>query len=529
MTLLSSPFDSVAHSLALTLKYAKETGEKEICIPKGTYHVYASEASAPPICVANHGHNGFKATALSIENMNDVTVDGSGSEFILHGPMDFAIISRSRNVTVKNLTVRCADTCNFQGKVTESTEEYVKIKLDEHPELHFFGDTVFQKFSDNQYEAMGRTLDYVTETMELRRDTGDENFGTSINKLKKALDGDVLTIYGAKNIPPVGDTIVFTMSRRCNQAFLVSHSENVVLENITVNTCWGMAFIAQKSKDVTVRSCTVTPDAGRYWSAGQDATHFVNCRGRVIIEDSLFENQLDDAVNLHGIYTVIAKKASDSILVRYGHFQARGIDIYSVGDKIQILDRESQQPKAFARVKSVDVLSAEYTSLELSDIDGEICENMIVENLSDKADAIIRNNVIRNNRARGMLIAAKGHIEIVGNYFHSGGAAIQFESDPIKWLECGSVNDVMIKNNFFDDCRHGKWSRAVIDINKRRKTVDGFYYHGSIRITNNRFTQTSVPCVCADNVKDLVFSDNEYLCETPVVAAHAFVNREMFE
>ena len=99
----------------------------------------------------------------------------------------------------------------------------------------------------------------------------------------------------------------------------------------------------------------------------------------------------------------------------------------------------------------------------------------------------------------------------------------------MKWLECGSVNDVTIKNNFFDDCRHGKWSRAVIDINKRRKTVDGFYYHGSIRITNNRFTQTSVPCVCADNVKDLVFSDNEYVCETPLVAAHAFVNREMFE
>lgn len=529
MTLINSPFDSYAHSLALSLRHAKEHGERELSIPHGTYHVYANEASSPVICVSNHGHNGFKSAALAIEDMHGLSIDCNGSEFVLHGAMDFAIISRSKDITIKNLTVRCADTCNFQGKVSDVTEEYVEIMLEEHPELHFFGDMLLQKFNDNQYEAMGRTLDYVTDTRELRRGTGDENFGTSINKLKKTLDGDILRIYGAKNIPPVGDTIVFTMSRRCNQAFLVSHSESVTLENITVKTCWGMAFIAQKSKDVTICACKVTPDTGRYWSAGQDATHFVNCRGRVTIEDCLFENQLDDAVNLHGIYTVAVKKNENAILVRYGHFQARGIDIYSVGDRIQLLDRESQQPKAFATVASVDVLNAEFTALTLSDIEGEICEDMIVENLSDEADALIRNNIIRNNRARGMLIAAKGHIEISDNHFHSGGAAIQFESDPMKWLECGSVSDVTIKDNLFDDCRHGKWSRAAIDINKRRRTVDGFYYHDTIRIINNRFTQTNVPCVCADNVRNLIFEGNEYSCKPPVIAAHAFVNGEKFE
>lgn len=527
MMLVSSPFDSVAHALATTIRSAKERGESEIIIPNGTYHVYAEEASAPVLCVSNHGHNGYKSAAIVIEDTENLTVDASGSTFILHGQMDFAIVNRSKNVTIRNLTVTCKDSCNFQGKVTASAPEEVTVALEEHPPLYLAGDMMYQKINHNT-EPMGRTLDYVTETKELRRGSGDENFGVSFQKLRKKLDGDLLSLYNVPTPPPVGDTIVFTMSLRCNQAFLLSQSENVLIENVTVHTCWGMAFIAQKCTNVTIRACTVTPEEGRCWSAGQDATHFVNCRGTVTIEDSVFENQLDDAVNLHGIYTLIDKVAGNRILVRYSHFQTRGIDIYSAGDRIQILERESQQPLGFATVAHVEVLNPDATILTLSDMTGEIRPDMIVENLSDEANAVIRNNVIRNNRARGMLIAAKGHIEITGNHFHSGGAAIQFESDPIKWFESGGVNDVLIENNFFDDCRHGKWSRAVIDINRRRKNVDGFYYHETIAVRNNRFTQTNCPCVAADNVANLIFEENDFAVEAPVIAAHAVVNGTVY-
>lgn len=291
-----------------------------------------------------------------------------------------------------------------------------------------------------------------------------------------------------------------------------------------------MAFIAQKCENVAIRRCTVTPDGDRCWSAGQDATHFVNCRGSVIIEDSRFENQLDDAVNLHGIYTRIDGVADDRILVRYAHFQARGIDIYAVGDRIQMMYPENQMPIGFATVAAVEVINPDTTVLTLTETEGEIAKGMIVENLSDEAEAYIRRNLIRNNRARGMLIAAKGHIEITDNHFHSGGSAIQFESDPFHWYECGGTRDVLIARNFFDDCRHGKWSRAVVDINKRREVVEGFYYHDRIEIRDNRFTQTNVPCVAADNVGNLIFENNEYADSiTSVVAAHCVVNGETVE
>ena len=528
MTLIKSPFDSVAHSFALTVAEAKKNGETLISIPHGTYHIYEKEAMAPVVCVSNHGHNGFKATAIAIENMKDLTVDGNGSNFILHGGMDFAIVKNSENITLKNINVTCADTCNFQGKIIESENGTVKIELENPPALKIYGTQIVQTV-DHQVEIVTRSLDYVTETKEIRRGSGDNNFGENINNIKKTLDGNILTLYDVKNPAPVGDTIVFATSRRCNQAFFADHSKNVTFENITVNTCWGMGFIAQKCENVTVHRCAVLPEGDRCWSAGQDATHFVNCRGKVTITECKFHNQLDDAVNLHGIYTIIDKVAENKIMVRYGHFQAKGVDIYSAGDRIQALERESQQPLGFADIEAVEVLNPDSTILTLKNIEGEIKEGMIVENLSDEAEALISKNDFRNNRARGMLMAAKGHIEISENTFKSGGAAIQFESDPMKWLECGSVIDVVIKNNFFDDCRHGKWSKGVIDIGKRRKIVDGFYYHERIEISGNKFTQTNVPCVMADNVKELVWKDNEYVVETPVSATHSFVNGEIFE
>ncbi len=519
MELIISPFASVAHSLALTLKEAKKKGEKYIVIPKGEYHVDACEAMSPAVFVSNHGHNGFKPTAIFTEEFDGLTFDGNGSTFVLHGCMDFAIIKNSKNIEIKNLTVKCADSCNFQGKVLESSNEKVVIALEKHPKLYVFGNRIFQKF-EQVYDEMGRTLDYISDTKEIRPGTGDDNFGKKFSEIKKELSENVLTLYDVPVAPPVGDTIVFTMSRRCNQAFFLVNSSNVILRNITVNTCWGMAFIAQKCENVTIEKCCVTPEEDKCWSAGQDATHFVNCKGLVSVRNNVFENQLDDAVNLHGIYTKVEKINEKEILLAYSHFQSVGIDIYSKGDKLQFMFPENQKPVAFAEVESVDVLSPKYTVLKIKNIDGEIKNGMICENLSDEANAVIEGNVIRNNRARGMLIAAKGHVEIKNNHFHSGGAAIQFESDPFKWYECGGTNDVVIESNFFDDCKHGKWSRAVIDINKRREIAEGFYYHKSIQIKNNRFIQKNSPCVAADSVERLTFEENEYEVSDPVIYSH---------
>ena len=284
MNLITSPFGSVGHSLCKTVEEARRTGDHYINIPEGEYHVYKETASQTVICVSNHGHNGYKSAALVIEDFDGLTVDGNGSTFILHGCMDFAIVNRSKNITIKNLTVKCADTCNFQGKVVESSNECVKIELEAHPNLRRYGYALFEDI-EHERVPLGRTLEYDPKTKKIRRGFGDENFGKPFfNSFDKKIDGDTLYIYNVITPPTVGNIIVFTISRRIAQAFLAARSENVRFENITVNTCWGMAFICQKCENVTITSCRVTPEGDNCWSAGQDATHFVNCRGKILIE-----------------------------------------------------------------------------------------------------------------------------------------------------------------------------------------------------------------------------------------------------
>ena len=92
-----------------------------------------------------------------------------------------------------------------------------------------------------------------------------------------------------------------------------------------------------------------------------------------------------------------------------------------------------------------------------------------VEELTMYPKIIFKNNEVRENRARGILLASKGDTLIEGNLFHTPGASILFESDGEYWYESGSVGEVIIKENIFDDCNfvNELWGPATISIKKR--------------------------------------------------------------
>ena len=99
---------------------------------------------------------------------------------------------------------------------------------------------------------------------------------------------------------------------------------------------YSMGVLCQMSRNITIDKMSVTAHKGRLFSLAADATHFVNCTGLVKVSNSSFSDQLDDALNVHGIFTRITDVAQDYITVKYMHKSAKGIDIFGAGDKISV-------------------------------------------------------------------------------------------------------------------------------------------------------------------------------------------------
>ena len=223
--------------------------------------------------------------------------------------------------------------------------------------------------------------------------------------------------------------------------------------------------------------------------------------------DSDFSGQLDDALNVHGVYTRILAVDGRVLTVKYMHSQAKGLDIFDKGDRIRIVSPDSLLPKGEYQVENLEILNNETTLLTLDRpveaIPGDDCEN-----ISWMPEVEFCGNHVAFNRARGILLAAGARTVISGNYFNTSGGAILFESNGEYWFESGATNDVVITGNFFDNCHYGSWSRAVIDAVPRAKAEDGRFFHGRIEITGNRFVSCHAAPIKLDNVSEVIVREN---------------------
>ncbi len=160
--------------------------------------------------------------------------------------------------------------------------------------------------------------------------------------------------------------------------------------------------------------------------------------------DCLFENQEDDATNIHGLYAQVSRKISPTELeLRLVHPQQIGFELVARGDSIELVHGSSLVTYGQAKVKSATRLNAEYTRVTLSEpAPEELKSGDVVASLGDYPDVLIRHCTLGKNRARGFLLGSRGKIVVEDCTFHTPGAAILFEGDGRFWFEQAGVRDL---------------------------------------------------------------------------------------
>jgi len=495
--------------LSCDLKGAKGV---KVIFDSDRYEITADMCTERDFRMSNHGHYTPKRIAMLIEDAEDIELDFCGAMLSISGRITGIAINNSKRVTVKNAVMENPHTLFMQAKVVAHGDGFIDLEpMYGKDEFFVRKGELFSPAYNNTFTPMQTYVEYDPEVGEFAHGLMSKSFGDPTQLRYEKLDDGTLRVFDITRYPPIGRIIILNGAQRYASGVFCQDSSDLYFENITIHSCYGMGLIAQVCENVHLNNFSTKRRGDQLYSANADATHFVNCSGTVLVENCTFEGQLDDALNIHGFYTAIVAKTKNELFVKLMHEEAKGLRIYKPGDRIRILPRNTLLPLTEKTIKEVEYINIDITRLVLCEDTDDIEVGHAVENISHTADLVFRNNRISENRARSMLVAARGKVLIENNYFHSTGTGIYFESDGVYWYESGATTDVTIRSNHFDRCKYTGWGEACISGKPREAVEEGRYFHKNITVTGNRFTMvpefTELAAVF-DNFENVVFSDN---------------------
>jgi hypothetical protein len=500
----------------------KDKGSKcNIEFKPGVYHFYPEKAVEKYVSVSNND-NGLRRFVFMLEGRNNIHISGNGATFKFHGSVIPFLIEESANITIEGINLEYDFPFDFQGTVVANNEKEKTFDLRVHEDNNFKIKDDILYFKGYDWEiGLGENIVYNPTTKSPAYYTAkyEHNFNGHFLKATALNENTVrFSNVHAAEVPPVGSIYSDKGPHGKNRnivGFRVYKSKNITLKNINVYHSGAMALIAEKTENVSLKRFNVLLKEGssRVISSNADATHYVNCKGMITMDSCRFENMLDDATNVHGTYMICDEFIDPfTVAVKFGHFQQQGFDFAQKGDTLRFIDRTSILPVAMGVVKKIDMVNQNYYTITLEDELPTFGNNNIaVENITWMPSLEVRNCVVKQNRARSLLISTSKPVLIENNYFASMMAGIRICGDANYWFESGPVSSVVVRGNTFENLGIGGHApQAILQIDPvigKKYRKEG-YYHKNITFEENTVKTFDPLIVYALSVDGLVIKNN---------------------
>ena len=456
-----------------------------------------------------------KNIAFYYKNEKDISIDGNGGTVLFDGDITGFVFDNCENIVVKNITVDYKDNSHFELKVEKVTDD--KIYLSERKGFGFTvkdGDVYRPSGKKVEsglmmpYDEERARPDFRTSFYCYGYESTLEGFVAFNLKMKKDALGYYVENDGAYSIK-TGQVLVFMCSSRKDQAFFLENCKNVTFENVNIGYSPSMGIVAQLCENVTLKNVRVRKN-GRHGliSTCADATHFINCNGKISLYDCEFFNMLDDGSNFHGNYTKVVSVEGNRIISEIRHPGQCGVNVYKENDHIDVYRGDTISLIKRARVISSRMVSPSKVEITVDSAEG-IKENDTVENAERMPEVYISGCLCGDNRPRAFLFTTPKKVVVENCEFSNCAHAIDISGDTANWFESGRVKDILIRNNLFNVCNYNEgdypiWIRPQFDASK------GKYYHENIRIENNKFIGFTNGMVQAAFVSGLRIKNNVF-------------------
>ncbi|WP_077342139.1 right-handed parallel beta-helix repeat-containing protein [Pseudocolwellia agarivorans] len=512
------PGKDITFTLNRLIDEIKEEEDVTLFFPKGQYDFYPENAVEKYRDVANHD-NGLKRMGFPLYNSKGLTIDGNDSLFMFHGRVVPFTLESTENVTLKNFKIDFIR--SFHAELTIVERDVKKktfvatIDSKKYPYLIKNNQIFFDRF--DQLDPIGSNIVFDPKTKSPVFNTRKYNINGLNTKVTQLSDNRLKFENLGKSTPPPIDNVLVAYgihpTSRLVPGIHITNSKNVKLQDITVFDAGGMALIVERTENIHLNRFNVTSGDDRMVATRADATHFVGCKGTILMENSLLEHMLDDGINVHGAYVNVDSYLGDKqFIASISHFQQMGLVFGEAGDKVAILSRETVLPFFETSITQVKKINEKRFIITLADVPAEMPKGPLsMENLTWNPDLVMRNNTIRENRARSVLVTTKGKVLIENNYFNSQMHGILIEGDNKKWYESGAVQDVTIRNNTFVNSGFGGGAAyplyASPMLTPQQRVGEGFY-HKNINFTGNTLESFNGLIAFSRSVDGLNISNN---------------------
>lgn len=519
----SNATPEVVHALSAI----KTAGGGELHFETGEYHFYKEGTKNEFFAISNNSAN-VKTMVFPITDMENITVDGHGSVFVFHEVVFPFMVSQSKNVTLRNMTLDLGMSPVVFFTLHDITEDgfYMDIDREASPFFVEDGSIFFERESGMwngakniiSLHAIGRhQVQYLA--------TGDcclkklENLPARLMKcdvtetpdgiyVKYRPDTPSRCIYGEEMLSAIIDG-----GRRVD-VICLDRSENIAITNVTVARGIGMGIIGQLSRNILIDGFSTNTERRKngHQSLTADALHFVNCDDKLEIRNCTISDTLDDAINVHGMYTSLEKAEEDTIYAAIMHGEQHYFNPYREGDRLVLIDPQNYEIKSEFIVASATIDTERGDKILLKGIFSygykEVRPGFLIENPDRMPDLHLHHNrfdTFPHNR-----ISGAGEILIEDNIFSNCHAALLCFDLAKYWYESGRVKHLIYRNNILDNCDiigNGAFLQIGIPGIPEDLTPK---VHGRIEITGNHFSRIARLAVRACGVQDLILENNVF-------------------
>lgn len=465
----------------------------------GEYHFYEEGARAGFFAPSNNT-SGQKNPVFLINNCENVTLDGQGSTFVFHDLAFPFIIKNSQNITVKNLTVTTRYPSYALAEIVQKDEEGFSLRIDQR--LSPYHTQNGQLFFDLEHHTISTT----DRKLSLHRLEGVQIrylFAGDCSEPKNALaapyyhcdateEGNLLrfTYRNDPNAIPcdfeLHETVAINLEeRRERDVFFLEDSSDIRIQNVTIHRGGGMGIIGQICENITVDKLTAIPAPGEPICLTADVLHFVQCSGRLCIQNCTIASSMDDACNIHGNYSMVERAENNCLFLRYGHKDHDHLMLYRKGDRLDIIDHRSLDIVAQVTVEQAEFVDDTGLTLRLltrEPVPESIEKGFLVENPARMPDIVIQNNHCYD--FPHVRVTGAGKIQIENNRLNHCGCAVCAIDLAAFWYESGRIQNLTIRGNDIGPCRDGACIIGGVSGYDGIKTPN---IHGTIRVENNHF------------------------------------------